>query len=382
MLHWIWKRLTEMSTEAPIVFWSVIVLLTVEAGAVLVGPLVIPDSIYLRGYLSNEAKTNLEDFYTGSESALVFDEVCGWRNRPDFTRDKWVLDQYGGRSTHTIASEPGAKQRVLFLGSSLINGGTNVETSETISAMIEDANTESLNMGTMLYSLDQALLLYTSRLQDLGSDVVVVGLSGHPDEGLGCRFVPFYRRSETFMPYFKPRFQRLENRLELVPIPDREQCVTLLESPAQLKDLRDSDSYYGSFSSYQHYAFTPLARWAWRLSSRFSNLVPLLRWEDSDFDLLIALMHKVENEVRRDGARVVFLMLPDRGIAAPGWRGRLPDQYGRMVDHLRKEDFTVLDGRQVFRESNIATWELYHQDHQHLTPLGNRIIAAALKPML
>ncbi len=377
-----WKQLTGMKSGAPLVFWSLVVLLIAESAVVALGPLMVPDHIYLQGYLSSQAEASLAEFYAGDSSALVFDETCGWRNRPGFARDKWVLDRHGARTTGAISAEPTDKRRILFLGSSLINGGTDIENTETISAAVEDPETESLNMGTMLYSLDQTLLLYTGSLRKFGAETVVVGLSGRPTEGLTSRFIPLYRRTEAHMPYFKPRFLWQDDGLELVPVPDRQRCATVLESDAELQDLRGSDGYFATFAGFQRCGFTPIARSLWHLSGRLANLERLLREEDPGLDLLIALMHKLEDQVRQDGAQVIFLLLPDREITSPGWRAYLPDQYGRMVDRLQEEEFTVLDGRRVLAESGVAPGRLYQPDQLHYTPRANRIIATALKPLL
>lgn len=382
MRHTFLRRLMEMRAEAPIVYWALVACFLAEAGAALLGPFFVPAHIYLQSYMSDKAKANLVDFYTGKSSALVFDEHCGWRSTPNFAHGSWVIDQFGARSSGPITALPGKKKRILFLGSSLINGGNKVDNLQTISAAIEDSLTEALNMGTMLYSIDQSLLLYTSRLREFGSDVVVVGLSGDATEGLTARFVPFYRRSESSMPYFKPRFVEQAGVLKLLPVPAPDICRGVLASDVELRSLRDTDGYYGAFSGYCRFGMTPIADSVWHVASRARNLLLLMKKDKPGLDLLLPLMHRLEGEVTQDGARVIFLLLPNLKIVSPGWRAHLPDQYGGMVDRMRAENFTVLDGRRLLVESNQECRKLYSPDHEHYTPLGNRIIAAGLKPLL
>jgi hypothetical protein len=93
-------------------------------------------------------------------------------------------------------------------------------------------------------------------------------------------------------------------------------------------------------------------------------------------------MGALVREAAADGAGVVFMFLPDREIVTPGWRGRLPDRYGHMIDRLGAAGFTVLDGRRVLLESGERPSRLYHRDRQHFSALGNRVLGEALKPLL
>ena len=114
--------------------------------------------------------------FLDGDHLLLPDDVVGWSNRPDVAEGNWQIDSLGSRSSHPATALPGKAVRVLFLGSSMINGGTRVTNRETVAAFTEDADIEALNFGTMMYSLDQVLLSYTEKLEYLGADVIVVGL--------------------------------------------------------------------------------------------------------------------------------------------------------------------------------------------------------------
>lgn len=378
----VWRQLLNLRREAPLVHWFLVIWVLAEVTSAALGPLVIPDHVYLSLYLGNQARQNTRDFYCGKSQALVFDAECGWRNRPNYEREKWRIDEHGSRSTQAISITRNAKTRVLFLGSSLTNGGMSVSAGETISAAIEDSTTETLNFATMLYSLDQCYLAYRARMRKFAADFVVVGLSGNPTEGLTNRYVPYRVRTEIHMPYFKPRFGETEGELKLHTVPSPEEALTVLDSPDLLDRIGRSDGYAANFSGFKRFDQTPITHALWSLGVKFRNLHHLLQKSYSELDLLQALMGAMVATADEDGAPVVFMFLPDQDITWPGLRGRLPDHYSDMIARLRAAGFTILDGRQVLLDSGERPSRLYHRDGQHYSALGNRVIGASLKPLL
>jgi uncharacterized glyoxalase superfamily protein PhnB len=64
----------------------------------------------------------------------------------------WVIDANGARSTQPSHAGLVKATRIIFLGSSMVNGDTHVKNNETISAYVEDEDVDALNFGTMMYS--------------------------------------------------------------------------------------------------------------------------------------------------------------------------------------------------------------------------------------
>lgn len=362
--------------------WFLLLWIVVELGAAFVLPLVLPQGYYLRRYLGDAGQKNLVAFYQGDSEALVYDAAAGWRNKPGYSRGRWQIDEHGGRTTEPIPLERGTKRRAIFLGSSLVNGGTGVTADETISAAVQDSTTEALNFGTMLHALDQSRAAYVDRLRDYRPDLVVVGISGEPLEGITNRFVPFRMRSEVNMPYFKGRPLLNSQGIEYLAVPSPDEALSYLASPGSYGQVVAQDRHSDSFERFVRFEQTPLMNslaYVWR---RASNLFALLRTNDQEMELLVTLIESFDRDVRADGAELVIMVLPSRRIVEPGWRRRLPDLYGAKVDAIQATGVAVLDGRAVLRASGRPGWELYIADAVHYTPQGNAIIGAALRQLI
>ena len=127
------QLLKQPHKEASLLFSTSLLVLVIELIAITVVPMVIPDHIYLRAYLNDIAERNTEEILTDTDQFLIYDDVTGWRNRPNSGKGKWSIDQYGSRTNHPFTVEPSKPLRVLFLGSSLVNGGVNIIADQTAS---------------------------------------------------------------------------------------------------------------------------------------------------------------------------------------------------------------------------------------------------------
>jgi uncharacterized protein YjeT (DUF2065 family) len=360
---------------------ALLVLLAVELATVVLAPLLIPDATYLRLYLGRRARESTARLLADRGEMLVYDAAAGWRNRPDFSRERWTTDSLGSRSSHAVARARSTPLRLLLVGNSLVNGGTDVAASETIAALLEDTVVEAVNFGTMMYSLDQMYQAYRSDLYRLEANVVVVGLSEDPGEGLTNRYLPFRYHSEANIPFLKPRFVMTDTGLALLPVPPRDVYARLIESGDILDSLRGTDAYYDRFIRFRRFGLTPVATGVWRLYEHARNLRRLLAEADSTLPLSVALMRRFADEARGHGAQVVFVILPRAPLVFPPlWRRWLPDHYAHAVAELRRHGFTLLDGRDVLRQARRSTSELY--TGEDYTPTGNRLIADALRRLL
>ncbi|MEW5924297.1 MAG: hypothetical protein AB1746_09945, partial [Candidatus Zixiibacteriota bacterium] len=185
------SQLIEYWKRAPVLSYTVLFIFLFEFLMIFAAPHVIPDSTYMSIYLSKYARENTIEYIQDKDDYNVRDTLIGWRNRPGCVYEKWRTDDKGARSTHDFDVIPKKENRIMFLGSSLINGGPFVYIDETVSALIEDSLTEAVNFGVMRYSLDQAYLYYSKRLHRYQADVIVVELCSMPCDGLKNQYIPF-----------------------------------------------------------------------------------------------------------------------------------------------------------------------------------------------
>ncbi len=369
---------SRFKSEAPVLYRGIVLLLILEVCGVFIAPLVVPQEWYVSSYIGEKARKATELFLSG-QAMLIPDDITGWKNRPDIKRGNWRIDAEGSRSTHAVVLEKSRKRRVLFLGSSMMNGGTAITNDETISAYVEDANTESANFGTMLFTLDQCLLAYRYSLNRYKPDVLVVGIDELPMNGLQNMFIPFRNHEETNMPFLKPRFELKDGSLRLVRFAPNT-LATLAGTPAVLDTLSRKDFYYYNYESYRRFGFLPLS---YGLRSLYIKCINFLNYfaDDRQSDLLAeSLMNDMVSEARQNGARVIFLVLPDKKSTAPSGVYRyLPDVQGNKMKHLIAEGFTIIDGREIFRKSGRAESEIFQADEKHYKPAANRMIAEVLR---
>jgi hypothetical protein len=374
---------TRLRERAPVLLWTLLFWLAAELLVALVAPGVVPRHVALSWYLGAEARQATRRFLDDQDPTLMYDALTGWRNRPGSGAETWRVDSLGSRSTRPLGVVKSRPRRLLFLGSSLVNGNWSVTTEETISAACEDSLTEACNFATMLYSLDQVVLAYRGGLHRFGADVIVVGLSVDPGEGLTNRYLPFRWRSEVLMPYFKPRFVLAGSTPRLVPVPSREQWRTLLAKPDLLGSLARDDACFGDFESYRRFGLMPLSAGLRRAFLVVRKRARLVTGSTEAGPLAHVLMSQLVEEAARRQARVVFMLLADRGATFPSpWRQLLPDRHVRVLETLRREGFTVMDGREPLRTSGLQPWQLYQWDGIHYSPAANRILANRLMRLI
>jgi hypothetical protein len=367
-------RFSEFRKNAPILYKTLVLLLLLECGAIFIAPLVIPRTWYLYFYLDKKARESTQMFLQG-QAVLIPDETAGWRNRPNVDQGNWVIDSNGSRSTHSIKINKEKPIRILFIGSSMINGGMGVTNNETISAFLESPYIETLNFGTMMYSLDQCLLVYRHNLYAYNPEIIVVGLDGFPLSGLKNLFIPFYNRDEVYMPYLKPRFRFENGKLQLIQAPPT-LLATMFRTLGLLDYLREYDFFYHQFETYRRLGQLPISNAIRIMYTKISNLTKYFNNDTESNVLTEALMTEIVMEVRKNGSEVIFLALPDQAtLSRGGFRRYLPDLYGQSVRSLSLKGFPIVDVREIFHESGRAADELFEADHKHYKPIANHLIA-------
>lgn len=377
------RNIVQFPRTVPLLTATFILLLVTELLVAAVGPLICPQQVYLHLYLDDRAERNTAEFLSGTGKYFVPDSVVGWANQPNFEQQNWKVDQYGSRATHDLTVEPSRPNRILFLGSSLINGSVYVTNDETISAYIEDSLIEAVNFGTMRYSIDQSYLAWRDRFADWNPNVIVVGIGESDCAGIVNRYLPFRHHQDYNMPFFKPRFVLDGDSLRLLPVPARERHRAMLTNGDLLDTLAQTDEYYGKFISFQRFGLTPMAYGFYRLFDKAAKIWDMRKPTSGHEKLLSAIMRRFVDEAHTHGATVIFIALPSfENTAPPIWHKFFPDRYRVMVDRLHGEGFIVLDIRETLQHSGLPARRLYESDLYHYSAKGNRLIADAVRQVL
>jgi hypothetical protein len=374
-----------LKRTAPRLYLTLAVLLLLDLLGIVVAPLFVPDSVYFRVYLKEKARQSTERFLK-EDNAVIPDDATGWRNHPSFAQGSWRTDEHGARSVHPFTMTREKPLRLLFLGSSMINGGNHIQNDETISAYLEDSQTEALNFGTMMYTLDQSLLAYKDRLHQYQANVVVVGIDADPMGGLQNHYIPLRFPAEVNMPYLKPRFDmRLNGEdLSLVPVSPRQMLEDALRSPARfLSFLSKNDAFYYEFETFERFGILPFSgglRYCYLRARRASETYfP----GDRALTLFGSLADALVKEGKSHGASVIFLALPDETACSRSLLKRfLPDRFGQNLDILKQRGHGVIDARSLFQDSGLRLSQLFLADKAHYHPAANQIIAKALREYL
>lgn len=372
-----------LRSSSPLVFGLLVGWLVLELVFALALPALIGDTQYFAWYVPDKAKQSTARFLR-DENANIPDPIAGWRNKPNVHLGKWVVDANGSRSSHPVdLHHKGAPTRVVFFGSSMVNGGEGVDNQHTISAGIESDRIESLNFASMAFSLDQSLLLYREMANQLQADVVVVGLDSDPIDGLYNHYIPLMLHDEVGVPYLKPRFRLDNGSLDLVPI-DLKWLADLDHAPQFVSFLQQNDRHYEKLIEYKHCDFTPLAHGACWLHDKVTSTMNYLNGGKLATDpLMEAEMAQFQKEVSAHGAKLIFMVLPNaRMFYWSGYWKYFPDVYALRIKALRDKGFAILDVRDLFRKSGLDGDALFWDDQHHFAAPGNRVAAAGLLKMI
>jgi len=361
---------------APTLIWFLFLWVGVELGAAFLLPLLVPGERYLDWFQPATADSSVASFLRG-EHLLLPDTVVGWRSAPLRTEGPWTTDSRGARSTGRWEwGDPGALN-VVFSGSSLINGGSTIPNDETLSAALEGPWIRTLNFGTMLFGVDQTLLDYRSRLRTFHPDVLVVGVDMDALSAIQNVWVPLRRRDEVAMPFVKPRFRVDGDSLVLVQA-DPEELLPLEGRGRLLRTLREEDGLVDGFADFVRFRQTPGMSLALRVTRGVQGRLASPTDPPHLQLLLDRILEELRREVEGDGVRLILLATPPGRSASPSQRERVRSR----VTRWRAAGFEVVDGARALADHRVPGAELYLADGEHMSPAGNRVLAAALAEVL
>jgi len=360
-------------------------------------PLLLPMDWYLALYLPEHASAQTTRFLN-NELATIPDETLGWINKPNYSKGNWQIDGLGGRNHQPISITPNPElKRIIFLGSSLINGSNFVDNDETISAYLQSqanpTEIEAANFATMMYTLDQIYLQLRDHILRLKPDVIVIGLHEDPSYGLDNLYVPLIRPEEANMPFVKPMFARDESTTLALTLPP---LAGLAKRDGQFIDrLRQQDAHFINLQRFAHLHTTPLLAGADLLTTKALNLGRYFTEAEQDHRLLRTLMQTVDTLAAKHQVKIIYAYLPTpRALLQGGiWRF-MPDFYASRYQWLarpwpeqRASTQTtgpeVVNIRQAFRDQHHNNpMDLYADDGYHFSAYGNQHIAKAIAQAL
>lgn len=376
----VWKQLLGIRRKAPVVFYTFVFYLTAELIAIFILPHIIPEYLYLRLYLHDHAIERTEKFIADKDPYNIRDDLLGWHNRPFSQHDKWKVDEFGSRSTSPATVNPGERNRVLFIGSSLINGGPHIAVENSISALIEDSTLECINFGVMRYSIDQSYLAYREKLFKFQPDILVVELPRDPTGGLINHYIPFWHPEAHGMPFLKPRFELNKDELDLIHHPPHHVFDSLFDNSELLKWLKPHEGYYSKFEEFQKFGIMPFSRLVWHIYESIEKKINFSKGTEEGSALLKEIMDRIVKEAADNNTRVLFISYPHQdNTFIPKWRKMFPDYYGLRLEELSALGFNIIDCREILRQCGHTHFNLYQSDKLHLTPTANKLISIKLK---
>ena len=359
-------------------------LIASELIAVFVLPRLVPGQWYFERYQSDARAALAVRSFFSADHCLLPDPQVGWLNRPGFFTSKTCgTDGHGSRSQQPFGvTREAGKARVMFLGSSMVNGGAYVNGTETISAYAATSTVETLNFGTMLYRIDQSYIAYKVHLAKFDPDIVIVGVDEYADSPVSNVWIPLVSRTEVNLPFVKPRFRLIDGEIvaELAPLDllrmSAKDPLPLLSYVAQHDDL------YFVFDDAKRFGLTPIAHtlnYVYRTTQRMN-----LRWVDGPpsrgEQLTLSILEHFRDELHKQRKKLILLLLPrSDAIGNKPWKSDYRS-HQRMRELLAARGLFYVDAVDALRKLPVTAG--FGTDGIHYSPKGNRAIAEQLAPFL
>ncbi len=314
--------------------------------------------------------------FLNGELYIEMDETRGWRNRPNAISGNIFFDQYGSRS-HGGISATSKKTRIIFAGDSRILGGNAVSNSETMNALLENEEIETLNFASPDYSLDQSFLTMQEAVNQFSPDGIVIGIGSNPGRMLDCHFLPFYDLS--ILPRLKPCYEYEENELKLRIPPYRKLLENFPDNPELLDYLSKYDGLYFRFANFKReklWKLTPFLACFSKLRSAVSSCFEKEQKIYNNQKLLESLIEKTRNYAVQNNITLIYVLFARRSEVEGN-----SIYYERTEKILRANSIYFVDTQLLFHQYPGEVIELY-ADELHCTAQGNQIMALILRNML
>lgn len=291
------------------------------------------------------------------EAYEKYDPETGWSLRADI--DKLPTNNFGFRAPKNFPREktPGVT-RVALLGDSGIFGHK-LPYESTFGAILEqNPNIETLNFGVSGYGTDQALIRYRRKASKFHSDYVCIGISL-------CNDVINNYYNQQYG-YSKPMFQLVNGEPILTDHPVSYFWHNIDHT------LRKTSRLYNTARAAYINSKTHAQIDRFSHNSNDKNYLEALH-------LTIALLYTFAEEVIRDKAIPIFLILPYKDIYR---KNNLNHPFYKAIIKLaREKHIAIIDGVKLIGDiSNPG--EKAFVDRWHLNKVGSYIIADRLFQMI
>jgi hypothetical protein len=378
---------------AAILFGLLLALALAEAGLRLAGPTLAHarPSLFSPRVPFPYDTAALDDLATG-RTPVMLDPDLGWVNTPDFDQQGPTVynrhNHAGMRADREYSPTPAPGVRRIAAYGDSFTYCDDVDLADCWTRRLEERlpNTEVLNFGVVAYGPDQAWLRYQRGGTAWQPCAVVIGHMLENINRVVNRFRPFYLPRDS-RSVSKPRFLLDGDGLQLLPNPVR--SVEQLKDPGWVEaNLGPHDAWYfpGTFvaNPFDRLELVRLVRTAAYRNSRDQAAVEwlpgtaerLYRPGNEAFEVLVRVLSGFAEQVRADGATPVVLVFPTssefRSLRDGG-----PRPYAALLDALRQRDVPTIDLGDALAEQLHAS-SPRDLAKNHLTPLGNSVVARAL----
>lgn len=324
------------------------VLLALELGARLVGPGPLP------------AEESVDGIYDGH----VYSELLGWEPRPGarFTvaGAPTTIDAFGLRGQAPPRNPRAGRTRVLLLGDS-VAFGYGVADDQTFAHLLDPdgARFETVNLAVPGYGVDQSLRRYELTGRAWRPQVVVLNLC--VDNDLADIMLPvFLYDGQHPKPYFSLRAGQLELHDAHLELRWTTRLGLWLSERSHLyRRLAWRRAPAGAAAGEEH----------WTHRRRLA-----LQDGAAAEDLMAALLARLRSEVERDNARLVLAVHPSKS----SYRGR--DRWAeRVTQRPALAGLQIVSLGQAYRDAGLGFGGMALDGIGHLSPLGHRLAAEALR---
>lgn len=339
------------------------------------------------------AKDQVAEYLTKGNSRIEYDPDLGWTARRSSQSVDGLYHYNASRIRRPDEITPAPKQevvRIVLLGDSLMHSD-DVPYQDSLAALLEaefkkiGRKVEVLNLAMSGYGIDQAVLRYLKEGRPLAPHYVVLGFQAENIKRNLTLSRAIYTRGKDLVPFFKPRFTLEQGQLNLVGSPT---------PPPQMVEQILSDYPSWGPSKYDRY-YTPADyTMTWWRQSRLLGALESFCFESNKYtyaareqktytpgseayQLAVALLGYLQDEVRKDGAKMALVHLPMGSSFALEAQGE-PLIYAQLLKDLSSHFKTVLPDKALLG-SHLTLQDLYTPPHRfHFSGAGNKIIAHTL----
>ncbi|MBI3314019.1 MAG: SGNH/GDSL hydrolase family protein [Candidatus Omnitrophica bacterium] len=344
--------------------------------------------------LSDKDKDTVRRILNENKTYFIYDSKLGWTLRPGVRQGLHQVSEQGLRSDHSYSLKPAPGMiRISAFGDSYTHGD-DVSFENTWEQKLQAMNSqfEVLNFGVGGYGLDQAFWRYRKEGDRFHAKIVLIGFMSENIFRAVNNFRSFYFPEAGFA-FSKPRFKLEGENLILIKNPmeklsDYESLLT--REREVLGRMGQGDFYFnqryrsGPFDFLASVRFLKILRQSLRSLIRHDAILTdeVYNPDSEAFKITVKIFDRFYEKVLSQNAIPLILLFPNEGDIQIK-QGTNRKIYGELIRHFEARQYRYVDFMDVFEEAlqNHKLEEFFGPTH-HYTPLGNEIVAGALKPRI